>query len=263
MPYIIAVSGKGGTGKTTIAALILRALLDSRRQPVFAVDADPNACLGLTLNVPVHETIGDLRDDILEDPSQIPAGMSKSDFIDYRIRQCVVESPGFDLITMGRPEGPKCYCYINTLLRHFLDNLDRTYRYVIVDNEAGMEHLSRRTTRDVDLLLVVSDQSAVGLRSAVRIKGLADGLEVNVRQIGLVLNRGGQVVTPEKRAEIEALGLALWGVVPSDPAVLEASVTGESLLALPHDTPALAAVRQILQRVWNPIREAQCVSSVP
>ena len=253
MSYVIAVSGKGGTGKTTLAALIIRTLLDSGRKPVLAVDADPNACLGLALNNETSETIGQLREDVLEDPGQIPAGMGKAEYLDYRLRECTVEGSGFDLITMGRSEGPRCYCYINSLLRHFLDRLDEKYRYVVIDNEAGMEHLSRRTTRDVDLLLVVSDATVIGLRSAARIRVLADSLDVNIRRWGLVVNRHAGEFGAAQQAEIQRAGLDVWGQVPQDEAVLAHALAGASVLDLPADSPAVVAVREVLQRIWQPV----------
>jgi CO dehydrogenase maturation factor len=252
MAYVIAVSGKGGTGKTTLSALIVRTLLDSKRKPVLAVDADPNACLGLTLDLDVDGTIGDLREEVLEDPKQIPTGMSKADYIDYRLRECVVESDGFDVIAMGRSEGPRCYCYINSLLRHFLDRLDEKYRYVVLDNEAGMEHLSRQTTRDVDLLLLISDPTVVGLRSVARIKTLVDSLDVNIRRWGLVLNRDSGDLSPQQEAEIQASGLELWGRIPYDETVLSYALVGKSVMSLPSDSPSLIAVREMLQRIWQP-----------
>ena len=253
MSYVIAVSGKGGTGKTTLASMIVRTLLDLKRKPVFAVDADPNACLGLALDVDVNETIGGLREEILEDPKQIPTGMGKADYVDYRLRECIVEAEGFDLIAMGRSEGPRCYCYVNLLLRHFLDRLDEKYRYVVLDNEAGMEHLSRQTTRDVDLLLMVSDPSIVGLRSVRRIRELVDTLDVNIRRWGLVLNRdSGGDLGDRQRAEIEASGLDLWGRIPNDEVVLAYALEGKSIMDLPADSVALTAVRTMLQRIWQP-----------
>jgi len=253
MTYVIAVSGKGGTGKTTLAAMVVRALLDLKRKPVFAVDADPNACFGLALNVDANDTIGDLRDEIIEDPRNIPAGMSKPDYVDYRLRGCVVESEGFDLISMGRSEGPHCYCYINNLLRYFLDSLDEKYRYVVVDNEAGMEHLSRHTTRDVDLLLVVSDPTIMGLKSVARIKKLADSLDVNIRRLGLVLNRDSGELGDRQKAEIQASGLDVWGRIPNDETVLSYALEGKSIMDLPSDSLALTAVRTMLQRIWQPV----------
>lgn len=252
MAYVIAVSGKGGTGKTTIAALVIRTLLDAGRRPIFAVDADPNACLGLALNVEVRQTIGDLREEVLEDPSQVPTGMGKADYVDYRLREGIVEADGFDLITMGRSEGPRCYCYINSLLRHLLDRLDDKYRYVVIDNEAGMEHLSRRTTRNVDLLLIVSDPTIMGLRSATRIKRLADSLDVNIRRWGLVINRDSGELGDLQQAEIQDSGLQLWGRVPYDELVLSYALAGKSITGLPEDSFSLVAVRNMLQRIWQP-----------
>jgi CO dehydrogenase maturation factor len=252
MAYVIAVSGKGGTGKTTVAALLIRALLDAGRKPVFAVDADPNACLGLALNVEVRQTIGDLREEILEDPNQIPGGMGKAEYVDYRLREGIVEANGFDLVTMGRSEGPRCYCYINSLLRHLLDRLDDKYRYVVIDNEAGMEHLSRRTTRNVDLLLIVSDPTVIGLRSATRIKRLADSLDVNIRRWGLVINRDSGELSAPQQAEIEDSGLPLWGRVPYDELVMSYALEGKSIMELPEDALSVVTVRNMLRRIWQP-----------
>jgi CO dehydrogenase maturation factor len=252
MSYIIAISGKGGTGKTTLTALLIRGLLDAKRRPIFAVDADPNSCLGLALNIENYQTIGDLREDLLEDPKQIPSGMGKAEYLDYRLKEYVIESPGLDFLAMGRPEGPRCYCYINSLLRHFLDRMDDKYRYVVIDNEAGMEHLSRRTTRDVDLLLMISDPSIMGLRSAARIKKLADSLDVNVRRQGLVINRLAGELNAQQQAEAAESGLDIWGLVPHDEAVLSHAVSGRSFMDLPSDSPALVATRKILERMWQP-----------
>lgn len=252
MGYVIAVSGKGGTGKTTISALIVRTLIQSGRKPVFAVDADPNPCLGAALNVEIRQTIGDLREEVLEDPRHVPTGMGKADYIDYRLREGIVEASGFDLITMGRSEGPRCYCYINSLLRHLLDRLDDKYRYVVIDNEAGMEHLSRRTTRDVDLLLIVSDPTIVGLRSATRIKRLADSLDVNIRRWGLVINRDSGELNELQQAEIRDSGLQLWGRVPQDDLVLSHALDGKSVTELPEDSLSVVAIRNALQRIWQP-----------
>ncbi|HID11122.1 MAG TPA: carbon monoxide dehydrogenase, partial [Candidatus Latescibacteria bacterium] len=141
---IVAVSGKGGTGKTTIAALLVRKLM-RMDGPVLAVDADPNSNLGEQLGMEVGETIGDIREEVLEE--ELPPGMTKDRYLELRIQETLTEGEGVDLLTMGRPEGPGCYCYVNHLLRGFLDRLSKNYRHIVVDNEAGMEHLSRRTTR--------------------------------------------------------------------------------------------------------------------
>jgi CO dehydrogenase maturation factor len=154
MSYTIAMAGKGGTGKSTIATLIIRYITEELGKAVLAVDADPNSSLGMSLGVNVENTIADIRDDVVERRADIPAGMSKDRYIEYCIEESIVEENKFDLLTMGRPEGPKCYCYANNLLRKYLDNAEKSYPYIVIDNEAGMEHLSRRTTNDVDLLII-------------------------------------------------------------------------------------------------------------
>jgi CO dehydrogenase maturation factor len=250
--FTIAVSGKGGTGKTTVAALIVRYLLDHNRKPIFVVDADPNSSLGLNLGLPVDGTIGQLRQEIVEEGENLPAGMSRVEYFRYRMQDLIVEADGFDLLTMGRGEGPECYCAVNNLLRTFVDELDRKYRYVVLDNEAGMEHLSRRTTQNVDLLLAVSGPSIVDLRAARRIRELADELRLVVRQRGLLLNRADAPLGEVQRAAIADTGLEVWGRIPSDEDILARSLVGDSILDLPNHSPALVAVGQALDRLWAP-----------
>jgi len=250
--FTIAVSGKGGTGKTTIAALTIRYLLDHNRKPIFAVDADPNANLGMNLGVPVNGTIGQLREEVLKSGEDLPAGMSRVEYFRYRMQDLITEADGFDLLTMGRGEGPECYCAVNHLLRTFLDELDRKYRYVVLDNEAGMEHLSRRTTQDVHVLLVVSGPSIVDLRAARRIRELAEELDLVVRQMGLLLNRVEGPLVEAQRQAIAETGLEVWGHIPPDENVLARSLVGQPVLDLPDDSPALVALGRALDQIWAP-----------
>ena len=258
MSFTVALSGKGGVGKTSVASLIVKNLLSRREGPVFAVDADPNSNFADQLGVREYGTVGDLREELLKARDSLPAGMSKADFIGYRIQEIIVESKGFDLLNMGRPEGPGCYCYVNSLLREFLDTRGKNYRYTVVDNEAGMEHLSRRTTRDVDALLVVSDLTPVSLSAAFRIGELARGLDLTIRRVGLLLNRTSEI-PPAVVEKAEASGLALFGSVPEDPEVLSRSRGGVPLLGIGEDNPAYQAVGAILERIFTgatePVRE--------
>jgi CO dehydrogenase maturation factor len=249
LSFSIALSGKGGVGKTSIASLAVKHLLSRKDGPVFAVDADPNSNFADQLGVAEYGTVGDLREELLKAKDSLPAGMSKADFIGYRIQEIIVESTGFDLLNMGRPEGPGCYCYVNSLLREFLDSRGRNYRYTVVDNEAGMEHLSRRTTRDVDALLVVSDLTPVSLAAAFRIGALARSLDLKIRRVGLLLNRVSEV--PPAIAERAAdSGLEILGSVPEDAQLLEGSRGGKPLLEIGEDSAAYRAVAGILERVF-------------
>jgi CO dehydrogenase maturation factor len=248
MSFSIALSGKGGVGKTTIASLVVRTLLRRADGPVFAVDADPNSNFADQLGVKEYGTVGDLREELLKAKDSLPAGMSKADFIGYRIQEIVVESRGFDLLNMGRPEGPGCYCYVNSLLREFLDARARSYRYTVVDNEAGMEHLSRRTTRDVDALLVVTDLTPVSLAAAFRIADLARGLDLKIRRVGLLLNRTG-AVPDAVAARARESDLPVLGVVPEDPLVLDRSRGGAPLLAIEDESPATRAVAAVVDNL--------------
>jgi CO dehydrogenase maturation factor len=249
LSFSIALSGKGGVGKTSIASLAVKHLLSRKDGPVFAVDADPNSNFADQLGVAEYGTVGDLREELLKAKDSLPAGMSKADFIGYRIQEIIVESTGFDLLNMGRPEGPGCYCYVNSLLREFLDTRGRNYRYTVVDNEAGMEHLSRRTTRDVDALLVVSDLTPVSLAAAFRIGALARSLDLKIRRVGLLLNRVSEV-PPAIAERAAASGLDILGSVPEDPALLEGSRGGRPLLEIGEDSAAYRAVAGVLERVF-------------
>ncbi len=243
MSYVVALAGKGGTGKTTIAGLVVRSLRRSGRVPILAVDADPNTSLDVALGLRPARTISDVID-ASHGMREVPANMPKSTYLEYQLEDCLAEGSGVDLIAMGRPEGPECYCASNHLLRTHLDRLMGAYRSVVVDNEAGMEHLSRRTTRDVDLLLVVSDATLVGIRTALRIRALVGELSLTVRSSALVVNRVSTLPAPVAQA-IEEGGLRLVGLVPEDPLVAAYELDGRPLLELPDDAPAAEAVERM------------------
>lgn len=185
---IISIAGKGGVGKTTIAGIIVLELC-RWSGTVLAIDADPNYNLGERLGVRVSTTIGSVREQLMKSKDELPAGVSKQELIDYQMRLALQEEECFDLLTMGRQEGPGCYCYINSVLRSFTDALSSKYEYVVIDNEAGLEHLSRRTTIGSDFLLVISDPSVVALKAAGRIARLSNEMELKVKRKVLIINR--------------------------------------------------------------------------
>jgi CO dehydrogenase maturation factor len=239
----IAITGKGGTGKTTFASLLIKCL-SSDSATILAVDADPNSNLDGRLGLHAEQTIGDLREDLLK--KSFPAGVAKSELIEYQIRLALVEGDKFDLIAMGRPEGPGCYCYVNNVLRDVLDKLSVNYDYVIIDNEAGMEHLSRRTTRDVDVLFIMSDVTVLGILTASRIKKLSEDLNLVVGRTYLVLNEVKNVIPQNIADQIEQESLDLIGTIPDDAAVEQYALDGRSLIELPSDSAALMAVNEIV-----------------
>lgn len=244
MSYVVALAGKGGTGKTTIAGLVVRSLRRSGRVPVLAVDADPNTSLDAALGLRPTRTISDVVD-ASHGMRDVPGNVPKSTYLEYQLEDCLAEGRGVDLVAMGRPEGPACYCASNHLLRTHLDRLMGAYPSVVVDNEAGMEHLSRRTTRDVDLLLVVSDPTLVGIRTAIRIRALVGELSLTVRASALVVNRVAELPPAVAQALTEG-GLRLVGLVPEDPLVAAYELEGRALLDLPDDAPAVVAVERML-----------------
>lgn len=251
MAYTIAVAGKGGTGKTTVSSLVLAHLLDTDRTPVLTIDADPNTNLNEWLGVQLSTTVGDLQAETMKSRENIPAGMDKRRYLQYQMQMCLMEHEGFDLLAMGRGEGPGCYCSVNDILRSFMDELIPNYDYVVMDNEAGMEHLSRRTTRDVDLLLIVSDDSPVGIRSAGRIYQLQEKLEVHVSRSCLLLNRVRGELSDLARQEVEDTGLKLLEKLPHDEEIVKYSLRGHSLLDLPDDSPTKSALGSALDKVME------------
>jgi CO dehydrogenase maturation factor len=217
VPTKIVLSGKGGCGKSTLAALIITRLIETQRTPVLAVDADPNATLGEYLGLPVDKTIGDVCEGLLNDKDRLPAGVEKKRLVDYRIQECLIEGPGVDLLTMGRGEGPRCYCYLNTLLREYVERLEDSYPFVVVDHEAGMEHLSRKTSRKVDLFLIVSQATVNGLKAAVRIHELARDMELAPQKEFLILNGVADGEMEDLSDRVQSTGLPLLGIIPLDP----------------------------------------------
>lgn len=255
MAFVIALSGKGGTGKTSIAALIVRYLKEKRKGPVLAVDADSNACLNEALGISVHATIGNLREDSLEKiraGTSRPGGMSMEQLFDYQVQQSVIESRGFDLIVMGRPEGPGCYCAANNIIRKYTDKLSETYPYVVIDNEAGMEHLSRRTTHEVDLLLIVSDPTIRGIQTAKRIGSLVDELKLDVKERTLIINRIAGGEGPELKTYAEGLGLKVAGLMPQDNNIFNFDLQGKAIIGLSSDSPSISALFGILDSLQIP-----------
>jgi len=254
MAFIIALAGKGGTGKTTIAGLTIRYLVEKRNRPVLAVDADANSCLNEALGVDVHTTIGTLREESLElirSGAERPGGMSMEQIFDYQVQQSLVESKGFDLIVMGRPEGPGCYCAANNIIRKYTDNLSASYHYVVIDNEAGMEHLSRRTTHTVNLLLIISDPTVKGMQTAKRIDDLVDELQLEIGRRVVIINRvteGGQ----ELKALAKDAGLTVAGIIPQDRAISEFDLQGKAVCVLPGDSTAVKALFSILDSLTIP-----------
>lgn len=247
---IFALAGKGGTGKTTLAGLIVRYLKRQGRTPILAVDADPNANLNEALGLEVSETVGAVRDDMLKKAGDLASSsVPKETYLEYRLQESLVEAEGYDLLVMGRPEGPGCYCYANTILRKYLDILSKNYPHVVMDNEAGMEHLSRTTTQDVDVLLIVSDPTARGVRAAGRIRGLAKELGLKVGRFYLVINRADGELPSLLTKEIEKAGVPLLGVVPVDEAIVRCDLEGSPLLDLPDDSPAVGAVARLMDEI--------------
>ncbi|HAM50396.1 MAG TPA: carbon monoxide dehydrogenase [Nitrospiraceae bacterium] len=255
MAYVIAFAGKGGTGKTSTASLTIRYLLKNRRGPVLAVDADSNACLNEAIGVKVHATIGQLREeslDTIRGGGDRPGGMSTEQLFDYQVQQSLIESRGCDLLVMGRPEGPGCYCAANNIIRKYTDKLSETYPYVVVDNEAGMEHLSRRTTHKVDLLIIVSDPTVKGILTAQRIHALVEELRLDVDKRVLIINRvvGSDGESLKKMAEKS--GIMVAGLLPQDEMVFKFDLEGKPLMELPEDAKVMQSIFSILDSLEIP-----------
>ena len=252
MTYSIALAGKGGTGKTTVAGLLVDHLARSGKGPVLAVDADANSNLNEVLGVQRPVSLGEIREEIaraeIESESPVPPGMSKQEYADYRFASALVEEDNYDLLVMGRTQGKGCYCYVNDVLREQVRKYYQNYQYLIVDNEAGLEHISRGVLPPVDLILLVSDCSRRGIQAAGRIASMIAELELKAQKTGLIVNRAPDGQLNEGiQEEIAIQGLSLFGVIPQDPLVYDYDSAGTPLVRLPMESPARAALGKIIQ----------------
>ena len=248
MTTTIAVAGKGGTGKTTLAGLLIRRLAEAQAGPILAIDADPASNLNTVLDLPLDKTVGDVREETSEKAraNMLEAGIAKSDLLDYEINSSIVEGTNVDLLAMGRPEGPGCYCAANSMLRLIIDKIADSYPWVVIDNEAGLEHLSRRTPRDVDVLFIVSDATVRGITTAGRVAALLGELETKVGRHYLIVNRAAQGLSPALEAAIADNGLNLLAVLPDDPVVAEFDAAGKALVGLPAVSTLSAALEPVV-----------------
>jgi CO dehydrogenase maturation factor len=247
MTVSIAVAGKGGTGKTTFTALLLRQLVQHKKASILAVDADPNANLNEALGLEVQMQISDLLEET-KDPKAVPIGMTKDVFVEYKLQQCLIETKHVDLLVMGNPQGPGCYCYANDLLRKYLESMVSGYDYMVVDSEAGLEHLSRKTIPRLDYLFVISDSSARGVRSAGRVYEIVKSLKTPIDKIGLIVTRTkGELGALEK--EVNNTGLELWGMIPYDDQLVQFDLEGRALFDLPDESEAVKAVQGIIEKL--------------
>jgi CO dehydrogenase maturation factor len=260
MTITIALAGKGGVGKTTIAGMVIKYLVQNKPGPVLAIDADPSSNLNMVLGLELDWTVGDIREDMLAQVKSsllgggaamgaLPGGVTKHDYLDHQIRSSLAEGEAFDLIAMGRSEGTGCYCAVNHNLREVIDSISKNYRYIVIDNEAGMEHLSRRTTRDVQHLLVVSDPTQRGIVAAERIASFRNELDIRIEQAYLIINRLSGPIPPALQAEINKLGLPLLGTIAGDEELANFELSGKPLVELGNDSPVYRSVAGMMDKI--------------
>ena len=250
MPYTIAVAGKGGVGKTTVCGMLIDYLCKKNKGPVLVVDGDANANLNEVLGVEVETSLGQIREEIAhaEMKGTIPKGMSKADYAEYKFSSALIEEDDFDMLVMGRTQGSGCYCYVNGILKTQMDKYARNYSYVVMDNEAGLEHVARGTLPSVDTMLLISDCSRRGIQAVARIAEMIGELKLNPGRIGLIVNRAPEGVLDEGvKAEIEKHGLTLFGVLPHSEAVYRCDCDGKPSAYLPETDPMKAALKETMK----------------
>lgn len=249
MSFTVAVAGKGGTGKTTVASLMVRELIKQGKKPILAVDSDPDANFHTGLGLPVFKTVGQIQQDWVKTRGEIPLGISKQDYLISSLNAALSEGKNVDLLTMGRPQGPGCYCSANAVLRDFVAKLQPNYSAVVVDNEAGMEHISRRTVENLDALLMVADPTPVGVRTVGRLIELVKELDLNIPIVGLVLSRTDPELPKRVQEQIDDLKIDLLGMIPRDKLVDEFCIEERSLLELPDDSPAAMGAAKLFEKI--------------
>lgn len=251
-PHTIAVAGKGGVGKTTTCGMIVDYLCKKKQGPILVVDADANSNLNEVLGVEESVSLGTIREEMAqaELKGTIPAGMTKADYADMKFSDALIEEDDFDMIVMGRTQGKGCYCYVNGVLKTQIDKYAKNYRYLVMDNEAGLEHVARGTLPHVDTMLLISDCSRRGIQAVARIAEMIDEMKLNPSQMGLIVNRAPDgVLDPGVKEEIDKHGLKLFGVLPQDDAVFRSDCAGEPTAKLPDSDPVKVALRGILQSI--------------
>ena len=252
MPHTIAVAGKGGVGKTTTCGMLIDYLCKKRRGPVLVVDADANSNLNEVLGVEVDATLGEIREEMAraELKGTIPAGMTKADYAEFKFNSALIEEDDYDMLVMGRTQGKGCYCYVNGVLKTQVDKYAKNYRYVVMDNEAGLEHVARGTLPHVDTMLLISDCSRRGIQAVARLAEMIQEMELNPATLGLIVNRAPDGVLDDGvKAEIEKHGLKLLGVLPQDDAVYRCDCNGEPSAKLPENNPVKIALKGILESI--------------
>ena len=251
-PHTIAVAGKGGVGKTTTCGMIIDYLCKSGKGPLLVVDADANANLNEVLGVEMETSLGQIREEMAqaELKKTIPAGMTKGDYAEMKFSQALIEDDDFDMLIMGRTQGEGCYCYVNSMLKRQMDKYVPNYKYVVMDNEAGLEHVARGTLPHVDTMLLISDCSRRGIQAVARIAEMIDQMELKPGRVGLIVNRApnGQL-DDGIRQEIEKHGLNLLGVLPQDEAVYRCDCDGDPSAYLPESNPVKVALKGIMQSI--------------
>ena len=252
MPHTIAVAGKGGVGKTTTCGMMIDYLCKKSRGPILVVDADANSNLNEVLGVDVETTLGAIREEMAnaELKGTIPSGMTKADYAEFKFNSAIVEEDDFDMLVMGRTQGKGCYCFVNGVLKTQVDKYAKNYQYVVMDNEAGLEHVARGTLPHVDTMLLISDCSRRGVQAVARIAEMIREMELNPTQMGLIINRAPNGVLDDGvRAEIEKHGLTLFGVLPQDDSVYRCDCDGEPSSKLPDSNPVKVALKGIMQSI--------------